>query len=65
MPESRNRDRDDKGNDALLKAIELVQTTLAAWVSDEGESNYAPTAQTDEALETLAAWLHTYGASKE
>ena len=65
LPESRNRDRDDEGNKALLKAIETVRDALASWASDECESAFAPTAQTDTAMEILATMLNTYGTSKE
>ena len=61
LPESRNRNRDDEGNEALLKAIAIVDSALAAWLSvDNDEAPFAPSSKTDNALRLLYANLVTY-----
>jgi hypothetical protein len=61
MPESRNRNRDDEGNEALLKAITVVETALAAWVNPNGdEAPFAPSDKVDAALATLYENLKYY-----
>lgn len=61
MPESRNRNRDDEGNEALLKAIAIVDSALAAWLSaDSDEAPFAPSTKTDTAIGLLYSNLVAY-----
>lgn len=61
MPESRNRNRDDEGNEALIKAIAIVDSALIAWLSADGdEAPFAPSTKTDAAIGLLYANLVAY-----